>query len=253
MRCTIDRKWLKTLFVFHDVSNQELKRFQCPIVLHNDRTFHPRSSKFESFFGEIWISNYTVSIHLLFYLFFKQAEMQFDSAQMLCNQEIASGCHALVFNDSESHSCLNASFKLKTDLISVRYAISLKLKAVKATSYEPPIWSSNVDVCNLQKGVVGSFLAQILTQELPKYSNYSMECPQKAGEYYVDSFPLDVIANNFPRSILRAFIKDKPMWELEGVWKAKQSKTKPMILFSKCSLHGRMIFWDDVVLYDNNK
>jgi hypothetical protein len=28
MRCTIDRKWLKALFVFHDVSNKELKRFQ---------------------------------------------------------------------------------------------------------------------------------------------------------------------------------------------------------------------------------
>jgi Protein of unknown function (DUF1091) len=168
--------------------------------------------------------------------------MHFYSAEMLCNQEIAGGCYALVFNDTENRSRLNATFKFKTDLTGVWYAISLKLKAVKATSYEPPIWSSNVDVCNLQKGVVGSFLAQILTQDLPKYSNYIMECPQKAGEYYVDSFPLDVIANNFPRSILGAFTKDKPMWELEGVWKAKQSKTKPMILFSKCLLHGRMIF-----------
>lgn len=172
----------------------------------------------------------------------KGAQLYFHSAEIFCNQDILVNCSVDVFNDTFGVSYFTTEVSLLKKLLKIKIFYTINLKADNSKNFDSTIWTSNIDVCNLQKGVVGSFMAKLLTEQLSKYSNYKFVCPQPAESVYVEKFPINVVGDYLPRSLVGAFMKEKPLWEVSCIGKAKLGDSKPFVQFFKFMVQGGIHF-----------
>lgn len=156
--------------------------------------------------------------------------MYFRSAEIFCNHDLESNCTVTVYNDTAGGSYLNSTTELRKEVPGVKVSSTIKLKSEGSTTFDTVIWTNAIDTCNIQKGIIGSFLAKFMVEQLHKYSNYPFECPQHGGFFYVKAFPLKTIADYFPRSLVGAFINGKSLEaDIVCVVKVKVEKSKPLV------------------------
>jgi Protein of unknown function (DUF1091) len=147
-----------------------------------------------------------------------------------------------VFNNSDGHSFINTTANLKDTFSKVKMFLTIKLRPENAKTFDFVLLDTYANICNIQKGTIGSFLIRIMMEQLVKYSNFKPECPQRAGFYYSYNFPVRVVSDYFPRSILGAIAKDKPLWEVVCRAKVKVSDTKPLVEIIRWKTYGIIKF-----------
>lgn len=164
--------------------------------------------------------------------------MYLDSAQILCNHKECDNCSINVYNSTEGKSHFNISMEFKKKLLKLKFQITLLRK--EKEDQEPSIWLTNLDICSLEKGVFGSFLAKILVEQFHKYSNFDMKCPFLPNVYYVKEFPIGAMLEYFPRSLIGHSNKKKTLWHIIIIGKGKTEKSKSLLEVFKFRFEGSL-------------
>jgi Protein of unknown function (DUF1091) len=172
----------------------------------------------------------------------KVPQLVFHSSEIFCNHTFCDNCSMDVFNNSNGQSFVNTTAKLKQSFSSVRMYLTIKLRSEKSRNFDFVLLDTHANVCNVQKGVIGNFLIQVMVEELTKYSNYKAECPQQEGFYYAYNFPLNVVSEYFPRSFAKAIANEKPFWEVVCRAKVRISRKKPFVEVIKWKSYGEIKF-----------
>lgn len=103
-----------------------------------------------------------------------------------------------VFNDSDNVSRFNFSGKLLMNLQRLLLSFEVKRKTSLASkSYEIDIFKSNVDSCNVAKGIVGNYIINFILSGLDEYSNLAFECPMRKGFVFIYNFPVPAQPQDF--------------------------------------------------------
>ena len=114
------------------------------------------------------------------------------SSQSSSNPDYISNFSLKVFNNTNGISCFNATGSLDVPALKILIYVTLKGKSIEALKvYDEVILKGVLDSCKLSQGIFGNFIAQFVVENLHKYSNIKIECPQKRGFYYVSNFPLE--------------------------------------------------------------
>lgn len=59
-----------------------------------------------------------------------------------------------------------------------------------AKNYDLNLFTGNIDVCNIGKGMRSNFIISMIYDNLKDHSNFKFECPTKKGFYYAANFPI---------------------------------------------------------------
>ena len=158
------------------------------------------------------------------------------STQFSSNPEYISNFSLKSFNNTNGISCFNATTNLNVPVLKILIYVTLKGKSVETNKvYDQVILKGVLDSCKLSQGIFGNFIAQFIVENLHKYSNIKIECPQKRGFYYVSNFPLE--SDHIPRYI---FFGRNRKFEFSGTWKAKISDGKPLVHFFTLLFEGQI-------------
>lgn len=57
-------------------------------------------------------------------------------------------------------------------------------------NYDEVVFRSNINTCNVAKGIMGNFIMKFLAIGSEPYSNFRYDCLQKKGFYYWYNFPV---------------------------------------------------------------
>lgn len=109
-----------------------------------------------------------------------------------------------VFNDSKTMTRFNFTADLKTDLTNYFVVFTIKEKSSSTKEFDKTVASGSFNSCKLQQGLVGNFMAKMISDLLKEHSNFKFQCPQRKGYYYVINAPLS------ETSMLPNFLMGKP-------------------------------------------
>lgn len=168
--------------------------------------------------------------------------MYLNSAQIICTQNDCDNCSINVYNSTEEKSHFNISMEFKKKLIKLKLVFTLRSKDVKSKNYETTIWSTNLDLCSVEKGVIGSFLTKVLVEQFHKYSNFDIKCPYLQGVYYVKGFPIGAMMDNFPRSIVRMTDGYEHKWQIVSVGMGRSEKSTPLREVFRFRFEGSLMY-----------
>lgn len=129
--------------------------------------------------------------------------------------------NAAVFNNSAGISCLNLTFTQQHDI--TNYMVSMVARLMNdGKNYDEVAFQSHINICNVAKGIMGSFVMKFLAMGSEQYSNFRYDCVQKKGFYYWYNFPVIDI------SMVPPFHNTKLCkWDLTIRCKAKFGKNAP--------------------------
>jgi hypothetical protein len=85
---------------------------------------------------------------------------------------------------------LNISAFLNVDLPKPGVYLTIMMRTSGTREYDKLYRNSNVDICNVQKGIFGGFVIKMIAQSIGNYSNFRFECPQKKRFLYLYDFPV---------------------------------------------------------------
>lgn len=101
-------------------------------------------------------------------------------------------------------------------------------------SYEKPIFSGNIDTCNVAKGTLGNFVISSLVERLKDRSNFTFSCPQKKGFYYVTNVKT-IDGDALPKQLFG----DTGHFESTTSIKAKLNSSKTLVPVVSIKVRGR--------------
>lgn len=145
----------------------------------------------------------------------------------------------IVFNGSDNLSYFNFSENLLTDYKRAIYTFNIRVKTDDSRKdYDLDVLTSNVDSCQLAKGIFGNFVIKFFMSNLEKHSNLKFECPQKKGFYYAYNFPVPL---DF-KSYIPSFLPIRScLWKLTVAARAKVSKAKSAEMLARVQMTGEFI------------
>lgn len=146
----------------------------------------------------------------------------------------------IAFNDTDGIVQINATVMFIQPVLAFISIVTIKAKGISDKNYDRLIFKTSLNHCNVQKGVIGSFLVKTLVEKLKDYSNFTFECPQPVGFYYCSNFQLDVFLFDFPRPLFKTLMRDSPMWETVVETKGKVGKSRPLVLITSWKAYGTM-------------
>jgi O-phosphoseryl-tRNA(Cys) synthetase len=155
---------------------------------------------------------------------------------------ISTNFRAVVFNDSLGISRYNASAFIYKDLLGVKAMLIVKIKKPSAHSYDREIIKTTVDVCRLQNGVIGNFVAKVFYESFRDYSNYQFECPVKKNDYYLRNFHIPI--SIFPPSFYAVIIQGETFFNFILNVKARVAKVKGLTHLWGVNLYGSFVSHD---------
>ena len=98
--------------------------------------------------------------------------------------------------------------------------------------------NSTINVCNLQKGLVGNFLARTVFQLNHKNTNLTVKCPFVKGIYHLTNLP---ITDEYMPKQLLGFLPDEVNGTYYQTVYIKMIKNKPMIKVCELKVLGSYI------------
>lgn len=90
--------------------------------------------------------------------------------------------------------------------------------------FDKLVLRGNIDTCNINKGMLGSFMQAVLRDQMMQHSNYHFGCPAKKGNYYAINLP-PINEKLFPTYILGV----SGEFQLKLTLKGKNENSKGMI------------------------
>lgn len=156
-----------------------------------------------------------------------------QSVQLSVDPRYCSNVTAFVFNDTEGMSRFNGTADLKVDVLRGLATGSIFMKSSTTKEYDRLIFKTHVDACNLKKGIIGSFVVQMILENLEKHSNLAIPCPLKKGFLYAANFPVGDVS-----MIPRGIIGLSGEWMAIGSVKGKIDRKKPMVEFGTYRMYG---------------
>jgi hypothetical protein len=179
-------------------------------------------SKAETFQGDRRLNLFSLQL----------AQIYFDTCQILSNPKYSLNVTMRVFNDSDQTSRLNASAFLKNDLKKMVVGVALKGRNPGDLEYTITRFQGSIDLCNVQKGVMGNFLIKATAPIIEKYSNFKLECHVNKGFYYAENLP-SFDLKSIPQFILRANPSERSDFELLVIMKGKVNKKLEHLITAK--------------------
>jgi len=149
------------------------------------------------------------------------------------NKEFVSNFSLNVFNDSSGLTRVNCSGRLNKGFD--RYVLKFDIKGRNKQSgeYDQKFMRGTIDSCNIQKGMIGNFILQMVIDRIDKYSNYRFECPQKVGFYYVYDFPVFETFENMP-----ALVRESWEGKISSTIRIKVRGRKSSVLLFSSDIYG---------------
>lgn len=78
---------------------------------------------------------------------------------------------------------------MDVDRVVVTFTLKVKTDPLKP-DYDGRILESNIDTCKLRQGFpFANLVVNFLMDQVKKYSNFQLECPQKKNDFYVRNLP----------------------------------------------------------------
>lgn len=150
--------------------------------------------------------------------------MYFTFAEYQSSQKHIENFQFIVFNDTDHISRFNFTGKLLVTLRRMLVTFDVKRKSNETLKkYDVDILHSNVDTCNVAKGIIGNYVIKFILSGLEKYSNFRFECPQQKGYYYINNFPLPKSLQEYLPSFISIPGKNT-QWQITISTKAKVQK-----------------------------
>jgi Protein of unknown function (DUF1091) len=146
-----------------------------------------------------------------------------------------------VFNDSQDNSKFNLSFVFPEDFAKLKVSISLVTQENGKQEYDKVLFDANADSCKIQQGVLASYLTQVVTQTISKFSNLSFTCPQKKGFVAISNFNLNDISA-LPKMISSSRQGKGRLWVFTFGVKGKDVKVKSLVNVTTLKFYGSTIF-----------
>jgi hypothetical protein len=174
--------WLLNLIFTSAISLYRISSCIKLLNLHNDESFSEFfSSPAREKLGKNESTRKARAI-IFFWHFFKLCRLYFQSIQYTYNPLYGSNISMSVFNDSEGISRANCSAYLKVDVLRAIFLVDIYTQREGLKEYDKLIFKSNIDSCNIKKGIIGKFFLQNLLDNHKNYTN--IPCPQKKGFLY---------------------------------------------------------------------
>jgi prolipoprotein diacylglyceryltransferase len=117
--------------------------------------------------------------------------------------------------------------------------VSIKVKTPSARSYDREIMKTTVDICRLQDGVIGNFIAKLVYETLQNLSNYNFECPVKKDVYYIRNF--QVPTSILPLRLYSVILQGENFFNFTLIVKARIAKVKGLAQLWAANLYGSFV------------
>lgn len=99
-----------------------------------------------------------------------------------------------------------------------------------SNDYDIDLFKSNVDSCNLAKGIVGNYLINFILSGLDEHSNLVFKCPMRKGIYFIYNFPVPKQVQDFLPKFIPASSQNSA-WIIMITVRANIQKTASVRVF----------------------
>lgn len=165
----------------------------------------------------------------------KSPKVSLSSIQFFANPLYTANFSMVVFNGT-GVTKMNVTGTQLVDFKKVSLLFNLAGKSNEDyKNFDKEIYKGYFDVCKFSQGILGSFVARAMTENLHDYSNFKLECPQKKGFIYVYNLPMDG-DRHYPSMIFQNF----GSWELTVELKAKIEKVRAIATIVTVKMYGRV-------------
>jgi Protein of unknown function (DUF1091) len=177
----------------------------------------------------------------LIFCLLQQGQVFFHSVQAYGNPQYTSNLQAVVFNDSLGISRFNASISFDKEIFGIKAMIAMKVKKPSGGSYYREILKTTMDVCRLQEGVTGNFVAKLIFETLKDHSNYNFECPvKKDAAYYIRNF--QVSTGILPLRLFSEIVQGETFFNVTTSVKGRISEVKGLAQIFSVNFYGSVVF-----------
>ena len=105
----------------------------------------------------------------------------------------------------------------------------------KDKHFQKTFLNSRIDLCKLNEGVRGNFVANMIMENFYKSADFVFQCPLKAGNYHAWNYKMS--GDSFPSYLLAKDLKFLAISSLT----AKIPTKKTAVPFFNCKFQGELI------------
>lgn len=145
---------------------------------------------------------------------------------------------AVLFENQNGVTCLNMSGNFIQKLLRIVINVKInKRSRPESKNYDQEVFSTTLDSCKIEKGVLGSFVVKAIIEQM-KDTNYKFECSLNPGLFYMNNFapPRDDL---LPIGIM-AFHEPVSYFEFNYLVKAKLRTSKALVHVYTLKVEGEL-------------